>query len=508
MGGIGILRKFFIVLLFFFGLILTACGPQSEGAVTGSGGSTRHYAIHDQFKNMDSRMDNICGPAISPLFEKNGKKYQYTISCLFINDPSQLAIKRNSLAGLGYQWKVEEPVEPMPEDEGKVYINGHVVWDEVMPFYRKYGTGVIGKPLTAVHFYPNQNRYAQYFENMGFFRFIDEPEGQVHLMPYGAWMCGKACASRDVIPLDLSTIPPRPPDDPALKEAEDAFTTTADERLGRDFVGSPRSTTYQAQDGMYEKVFDNVVMFSSPQSPSRVYFRPLPQLVGEEPEPPVPPRSDPAMFFFPTVQEDLGYNIPDLFMTYISEHGTLEVSGNPITELHPMGNGISRQCFVNICLEYHTRAPETLKVRPSALGLQYHQNQIVTQPTAVPEIVTQPVTEEMPTPQPTHVSQALSLQVWERYPMLPPTQVQEIGVALFEGLLPLSNVGFSITAELPDGSVRTTVMSPTGENGQTSATLDPFDVPIGTIIPYQVCITNLLDRPVCISESFMIWDGQ
>jgi hypothetical protein len=38
--------------------------------------------------------------------------------------------------------------------------------------------------------------------------------------------------------------------------------------------------------------------------------------------------------------------------------------------------------------------------------------------------------------------------------------------------------------------------------------INPLDVPIGTVIPYQVCITNLLDRPVCVSESFVIWDGQ
>lgn len=504
MGGIGILRKFFIVLLFFFGLILTACGPQSEEAVTGSGGPARTYAINDQFKNLYNRMDKICGPAISPFFEKKGKKYQYTISCLFIYDPNQPAIKRNSLAPLGYQWEVEEPAEPEPEDKDKVHINGHVVWDEIMPFYRKHGTGVIGKPLTGVHFNPDQNRYEQFYENMGFYRFIDEPEGQVHLMPYGAWMCGKACLSTGVIPLNLSTLPPSLPNDPALQEAEAAFTTTA-ERLGRDFVGSSRSTTYQAQDGMYEKVFDNVVMFSSPQSPERVQFRPLPQLVKITPEPPVPERSDPGMYFYSTMQ-DLGYNIPILFMTYITQHGTLEVSGNPITELLKMKNGISRQCFVNICLEYHTQAPGTLKVRPSALGLEYQKIQV--QPTDVPVLVTQPEPTELPTPQPTHVSQALSLQVWERYPMLPPTQAQEIGVALFEGLQPLSNIGFSITAELPDGSVRTTVMPPTGGNGQTSAILDPFDVPIGTIITYQVCITNLLDRPVCVSESFMIWDGQ
>jgi hypothetical protein len=59
-----------------------------------------------------------------------------------------------------------EPAEPKPECDDEIYVNGHVVWDELVPYYTKFGAGVIGKPLTGVHFYPDQNRYAQYFENV------------------------------------------------------------------------------------------------------------------------------------------------------------------------------------------------------------------------------------------------------------------------------------------------------------------------------------------------------
>ena len=508
MGGIGFLRNYFIVLLVVFSLTLAACEAQSEESVSGSTVSARLYSIDTQFKNMASRLENICGQGISPLFEKNGKKYQYTISCLFVYDPNSDAIKRYSIAPLGRKWKTVEPEEPKPQDGEGIYVNGHVVWDEVIPLYTKFGAGVIGKPLTGVHFYPDLNRYAQYFENMGFYRFKDDPEGEIHLMPYGAWMCDKACRpGRDIIPLDLSTSPPQSPNSPVYQEAADAFTATV-ERLGRDFTGFNRSEIYQAEDGMFEMVFDNLVMFSAPESTFRVQFRPLPQLSGIQPEPPVPPMNDPGMVFFPIVGQELGYNIPKLFLDYISMHGTLEVSGNPITELHALGNGISRQCFAYICLEYHAKAPETLRIRPAALGAQYHQNRIGALPTDTPVPTEQPVQVEQPTPTIVKTSQALSLQVWERYPLLPPNQPQEIGVALFEGLQPLSDVGFTITLTFPDGTSSTHVMLPTGLNGQTSVVLDPIDAPIGTIIPYQVCITNLLDRPVCVGESFVIWDGQ
>lgn len=540
MGGFVILRKFFIVLLLFFGLVLTACGSLNEGAKTGSAGSARTYAIDDQFKTMHKRMDEICGQAISPLFEKKGKKYQYTVSCLFVNDPAQSVIKINSLAPLGYQWHVKEPDEPEPEEEGKLYLNGHVVWEEVEEiYYKKYGSGIIGLPLTGVHYDPTRKRYEQYFENMGFYRFVDEPEFQVHLMPYGSWMCQKACLQVDVIPNAIPVKPPAP-DDLVLQAAEEAFLSTAD-RWGRDFVGLPLSTTYLAQDGMYEKVFENMVMYASPDSLARVQLRPLPQIVRIEPEMPGPPFDDPLMVFVKTIGE-LGYNVPVQFWTYITLHGTVEISGNPITELHRYGTGVSRQCFTNFCLEYHKSAPEDLKVRPSALGLSYtlapalilptdlptSEPQSATQPTEIPTPEPQQVYVEPPTPttpplptptmppqplpttpaQPTHIPQKIEVKVWERFSMLPPNQVQEIGVALFEGFQPLSGVGFSCTVFLPDGVALTTVMPPTSLSGQTSVTLDPIDIPIGTIVPYQVCITNLLEIPVCVSDSFMIWDGQ
>lgn len=508
MGGIVLLRNYFIVLWFIFCLTLAACGSQSNEKASGSDKFARTFPIDAQFKNMSSRLENICGSAISPLFERKGKKYQYTISCLFVYDPNAEAIKRYSVSPLGRQWAVEEPPEPQPESEDEIYVNGHVVWDEVVPYYTKFGAGVIGRPLTGVHFYPDESRYAQFFENMGFYRFKDDPEGEIHLMPYGAWMCGRACRPGDnIIPPFGMPYPPQPQGSPIYQEAETAFNETAD-RLGRDFTGLRRSDTYQAQDGMFEKVFDNLIMFSAPESTYRVQFRPLPQLSGIQPEPPVPPMNDPGMVFFPILGQELGYNIPKLFLDYITMHGTLEVSGNPITELHAVGNGISRQCFTNICLEYHSKAPESLRVRPAALGLLTHQNRTDSVPTATPIPQITPIQVVEPTTAPVRTTQALSLQVWERYPLLPPSQSQEIGVALFEGIQPLSNVGFTLTINMPDGSSSTHVMLPTGPNGQTSVELNPINVPIGTIIPYQVCITNLLDRPVCVSESFVIWDGQ
>ena len=507
MGGIGLLRNYYFALLVVFSLLLAACGPGGEEPFSAINSSARLFPIDAQFQNMDNRLENICGPGITPLFEKAGKKYQYTLSCLYGYDPNAEAIKRYSLLPLGREFAANEPEEIKPDNNNDIYVNGHIVWDEVLPYYTKFGAGVVGKPITGVHFFPDGNRYAQFFDNMGFYRFKDDPEGEIHLMPYGAWMCKEACRPGEVIPEFTGTKPPESSTSLSFQEADTAFNEVMD-RLGRDFTGFPKSETYQSKDGMFEKVFDNLVMYSAPESTYRVLFRSLPQLIGIQPEPPVSPLNDPGMVFFPTVGQELGYNIPKLFLDYISMHGTLEISGNPITELHPLGNGISRQCFTNLCLEYHSKAPEALRVRPAALGSLYPQNRITPLPTETPVPVIQPTVEVKPTQKPVSTSQALSLQVWEHYPLLPPKQSQEIGVALFEGLQPLSNVGFTLTLTLPDGTSSTHIMLPTGPDGKTSVIINPLDVPIGTVIPYQVCITNLLDRPVCVSESFLIWDGQ
>jgi hypothetical protein len=407
MGGIGLLRNYYCALLVVFSLLLAACGPGGKESISVIDKSARLYPIDTQFQNMDNRLENICGPGISPLFERNGKKYQYTISCLYGYDPNAEAIKRYSLLPLGREWINVEPAEPKPEDNNDIYVNGHIVWNEVIPYYTKFGAGVIGKPLSGVHFYPDQNRYAQYFENMGFYRFKDDPEGEIHLMPYGAWMCKDFCRpGKDIIPL-AEVNKPVSPDSSVNQEAEKAFSEIRD-RLGLDFTGLSRSETYQAKDGMFEQVYDNLVMYSAPESTYRVQFRPLPQLIGIQPEPPVPPMNDPGMVFFPTIGQELGYNIPKLFMDYITKHGTLEISGNPITELHPLGNGISRQCFTNICLEYHSKAPEALRVRPAAIGSSYPQNRIKPLPTQTQVPVIQPTQELQPTHKPVSTTQALS----------------------------------------------------------------------------------------------------
>ena len=427
--------------------------------------------------------ERVLGQAISaPFSDANGLLYQYTVAALLIYNPQT---GDAFLSPLAQEWDVREPDESPPPDPAIPYVNGHRVWEEVMPYYEKYGTETLGQPLTGVRYNETKQRYEQYFERVGFYRNGNDAVGTIHLMPYGDWMCGNRCYTQIE-----DALPTAAPEIETLLEVDQDFLATAD-RLGHELTGDPLSETYLSEDGVYEKVFENVVLYLDAQS-GRIGLRPLAQLLNIIPDPPVPASGVPGMYFYP-VQGELGYNIPQYFMDYITAHGTLEVSGLPITELRGGGEGISTQCFANLCLEFHANAPETLRIRPATLGQEYY---------------TQYTSRLQPDGQGALSSGGVvSLQVWERYPLLPPGEIQEIAVAVFRDGAPLAGVEATMSVTLPDGSQQVYPLDLTEGDGQTSVALTIGDTPNGTLIPYRVCVVGVTDPPVCVGDGFVVWDS-
>jgi hypothetical protein len=169
----------------------------------------------------------------------------------------------------------------------------------------------------------------------------------------------------------------------------------------------------------------------------------------------------------------------------------MEVSGPPITELHALSTSVMRQCFSNICLEYHSNAPASLQIRPSALGIDYQKM------SASPTV-------ETPTSKP---SGMISVQVTERFPMLPANQSQIIEASIFEDQNPLANVEFMVIVTMPDGNQITYYMPMTDESGKSSLILDPIVAQNGIVVPYQACVLGIFNPPVCIVENFIIWQS-
>jgi hypothetical protein len=424
----------------------------------------------------------ILGPAISPTFIKDGITYQYVVAGLMAYDPKQLPLKRFHFSSIAsVEWKINGPVEPNPSDPNLRYINGHRIWEEILSFYTQYGPDIIGLPLTGVATNDAKQRYEQYFDGIGFYRKYSEPPGQIHLMPYGYWMCGSNCQYHE-----SDSVLPTASYSRDYSETEQLFLQ-ASERLGYGFTGAPLTAPQLASDGYYEMVFENVIMYLEPSNGNLIRLRPLPAWLGIQADQLRTATNTDWLSFF-QIQNELGYNVPNSFLEYIANHGSLTYSGNPITEYHILTDGGYSQCFTNICLEFHPTAPEQLRIRPHALGIEYHTtgaNTITSEPSIV---------------------DALQINAWEEYPLIPSGQRQTINIEATQNDAPVRGMEFSLIVKQPDGITKTYQSNPTGDDGRTSIGLDPIDGPNGAIIQYKVCVIGAVTPQVCFSRSYTIWE--
>jgi hypothetical protein len=483
--------KFIVAFLAFsFGiLLLSGCNQPGElepPAYTLEEG----FSVDSFFQKFYEQMGGVevLGPAISPVFSYGSRKFQYTESaCLEYNadlPPSQAF----RLSSLGLDMGISDPPVPPPGVPDVLYIDGHTVSGEFARFYHKMGGArFVGRPLTEMHFNPIKNRFEQYFENVGFYWNVDDPLDEIKLLAYGAWKCDVYCRTQPhesaIVELPFSFFPLN--ENPFL----DAVS-----RLGPDFTGFPLTSVYHGPDSSVEQVYENLVLFSDADLLPRVLLRPLASLLGISPDPLKEPLQIPDMFFYP-IEGNLGYNVPQAFLDYITMHGGIEVSGPPVGEIFLVNDRLWRQCFINLCLEYHMNpnVPLELRISPQPLGYLYRD---LTSP-AMPKDFDE--SQEL---------KSISMQVWERYPVLAAAARQEIAVGIFEGNAPLMNIEPILHIEMPDGSLLNQHFPPTGPDGYTYIRLEPIAAQHGTLLPYQVCVSSLADELFCVKESFVIWYDQ
>jgi hypothetical protein len=326
-----------------------------------------------------------------------------------------------------------------------------------------------------------KQRYEQYFEGIGFYRNYSDPPGQIHLMPYGSWMCGSNCQYR----VSDST-PPTASYSRDFSATEQLFLQ-ASESLGYGFTGAPLAPPRLGSDGNYEMVFENVIMYINPSDGNQIRPRPLPAWLGIQGDQPGEPVKEDWLSFYQT-QDGLGYNVPNSFTNYIDEHGTIVYSGNPVTEYHSLTDGGYSQCFTNICLEYHPTAPKDLQIRPHMLGsevLSIGENSSISG---------------------SSFTDALQINAWEDYPLIPSGQKQGINIEAVQNDAPMSGIEFSLVVKQPNGITKTYTLKPTGKDGITRIELDPINGPNGAIVQYEVCVLGAVSPQVCFSRSYTIWD--
>jgi hypothetical protein len=508
------LHKILIVLcLAAIAFISAACGGSP---IEFNGVLPQDYNGIDPVFREDFNMlggEEVLGPAISPVFEKNGIFYQYTAAALMVRDPNATNGRVFKLADLGSGMGITQPKIPKPENPDGRFEDGHVINSAFLPLYERLeGKRYVGSPISEIYFDPDTQRHEQYFENLGMYWLEGEGPEHVHLLNYGVWECNASCRSRKDLSSGRVELPPQTVE--VFKEAV--------ARLGADFTGFAITEAYQTPDGYTEQVFENLVLVADPETPSHVFVRPIVKSLGYKADPLTQNSGKKGDEFYP-VTDGLGYNIPQQFVKYIARHGGMDASGPPITELLRTNNNLECQCFTNVCLEMLPQSSGAISVHPAQLGIEYilqtvhpvrlQGDKAASQPTqSVPENPTPP-NQPPPAPEATVASfsnsqsRELSMRVWESYSLLAPNQNQEIGVSLLENNTPMPNVEPYLLLTFPEGQERTYYMFPTGEDGVTKMLLDPIDLPNGTRIDYQVCIIDLTYEKYCVKDSFMVWQN-
>jgi hypothetical protein len=473
--------------LFVLAALLAACGRPSQPVNSASMAPSSSlvnegvYSVEPVFEEFYAYLGGVevLGPAISPLRESRTLKIQYVENGLMVYDPLATPSDRFQLAPLGVELGMGGRAVPDPGLPNRRYIAGHVIDPDFLDFYEKLGGArFAGRPITeARHDFENR-RIEQYFENLGFYRLEDDPSGKVRLLAYGVLACNRQCryeAPSNAIP---GLRPPLP--EPFASKAAS---------LGLSFTGLTLSEPYKAPDGKLEVIFENVVLAAGQEEAGEAFARPIVEMLGIQPQPMHECQASELETCLPG-EGGQGHKVPLYFEEYISRHGGLDLFGYPITEVFLVENGLYRQCFTNVCLDFSVNAPEAERLKPAPLGKTYQER--------YSKFWEQQFEDNL---------DGVQIKVWEKEAMVASGQPQEIHVKILEDETPLVNREPVLRVTLPDGKERIFHFAPTDENGESFFSLPAIDGPNGTLIPYDVCLTGISRRTLCVGDNFLIWES-
>lgn len=489
----------------------------------------------------------LAGPAIAPLVDSGDLKTQYIQAGQMVYDPQAPESDRFQLESLGRMFGIAEPAVPEPGISGVRYSNGHIILNEFVPIYDKLGGArFVGRPLTEGRHNPERQRIEQYFENLGFYRLENEPPGIVHLMAYGAMACPQDCRAlppQASIPSQDAYLPPPfaqaasrlgldftglTLSSPYLNEEEEMevifeniVLTMGEAEDVQDIseillfhlwlpkilsnvqeikeseislqlwlpvtVKITSGDHLMAEIKLLNPIWLPMVRRASEPGLGKLHLKPIVQMLGIEPTPPVFRLDDPLSVFYPT-EGELGHNVPVLFDKYLKRFGGIPVVGKPISEVFHLQDSIFRQCFTNLCVDFDTSGDGRLNLAP--LGLEYQKQYY-------PE----------PGPEPKWKEQGnVRLTIEEEKDFVSPGESQQIRVVMTENDIPLVNWEPVLTITLPDGTQQMFRMKPTDEHGISEYRLPPIEAKNATLIPYEVCITIPGGEQLCVEENYPVWD--
>jgi len=470
-------KLFYISLIILLAGLLSAC----SGLATSSGG---YYLVDPRFNDLYGRLqgEEVLGPPISSKKYQTGTNLekQYFEGVVMVFDPNNSP--RYFLEPVGLDAGFSDLPNNDPENPAVRFLNGFILPADFAQFYDQMGgERWVGLPLTRARLNPDKNRIEQYFENMGFFRFEDDPPGAVHLMPYGLWKCAGECSQYPGVQnAGISSS--------AVQEVESPFGE-AIARLGTQFTGKKLSGAYRADDGNVEQIFQNVVLYQDQTTPLGVSLRPVSTLLGQA-KGDYQTKGDQTEGYFKEIGQGAGYYIPAYFMEYINRYFGFEVSGEPISALEEIREGVSQQCFENYCLLYDAKADSGQQVRIQPQGQKYKDShyQELQAPAQEPEILRE-----------------VQLDIWEQLPQITSLENQQIGACIHEGGQPVVNASAVAQVFTQETGRSIYSLEPTDSGGCSFLTLEPIQAPNGTAVDYQVCFQGLGSEEYCKKDSFLIW---
>jgi hypothetical protein len=440
-------------------------------------------AIDPLFKEFYNTLGgfDVLGAALTGLVEREGRTCQYTDAALMCFERSGSQTAGNyTLAPLGRQviGSEEKPLA-VSQSGSRDLGGGFVLYEEFAPLYnRLFGALFVGRPLTQVRVNHDLGRYEQFFENVGFYRRFDDAPEQVHLLPYGAYLCGPGCSQK----LDEFWITQQS----AL--IAQPFELSV-QRLGLSDLGAPLAQPKRTDDGYIEQVYDNALLYAPENDLSQVRLRPLVRMLDFVPvEEPGPEKPHEQLAFY-EVRDGLGFNVPLFFDRFVAFHGGRDLAGDPLTELFVLEpERLYRQCFENYCLDYDALAPAQTRVRMVALGLEYVRR------TDPAQMLRRAFSAE-----------TVQLSVAEAHPQLSKDQTQEISLHVYhrQDGAPMYLVEGMLTLTYPDRPSETYYFSPTDNAGRSAVQFKvPADLANMSIVEYRVCLNLPADPQICATESF------
>jgi len=434
---------------------------------------------------------NLLGPAISAPFTQDGRKCQYAENVLMCLDPYLTDASRFSFYPLGKKFGITDTPDAQPAQSGDRVVDGYKIYPEFVRLYDSLnGALYVGRPLTKVRTNAAERRIEQYFENVAFYRRYDDPSGEVHLLPYGAYDCGLDCRYQS----PTSFIPQQ-------MDVEQPFLPLIMRLGGPDFFGQVLSEPFVNAEGMLIQIYENAVPCAPQDQPQAFRLCPLARWLNM-PSVPAGPKiyaEKDGVYFYP-VQGDQGYHVPIDFDKFIALHGSKEISGQPIAEVMA-ADGVYRQCFENYCLDYDPTRAAGQNVRMAPLGALYLKQ-------VRPEAAV-PVVETAPSVPLVYTAETVEMRISEANPTLAANQPQRFELVVLNRAdqRPLANIEASLDIVLPDGSIVSAHFPPTGTDGRSMVEVQSLPaIANGSIVPYLVCLNVPAEKAICAAENFLIWN--